>query len=299
MEEKNIRWGELVGGLLIVGCSVALVLSFWAQISQRPVLKFSLFTAVTGALFGLGLYTEHRWKLPTTSRGMLLISTLLVPLNFLAFAAFSQSAPAKDAVALMSEAVAVGLFLWLLHAAAKVIAPRWPWLLTAGVLSLSVGSLVVRYGAPAGSDVNGKRLFALALPVLACYLAAGGAMIGRARRWPTFDAEDAPNAVLLLLGALTFAAVFPLALLVYRAGDAAEAARRLAPLLSVAGVPAVAAGLLLWRRVTLPRSPGSAPPARAWPSWARWSWPPASRSPGRTRAGCCRSPSSTSPPLPP
>ena len=30
MEEKNIRWGELVGGLLIVCCSIALVVSFWA-----------------------------------------------------------------------------------------------------------------------------------------------------------------------------------------------------------------------------------------------------------------------------
>ena len=104
MEQKNIRWGELVGGLLIVGCSVALVLSFWAEISQRPVLKFSIFTAVTGALFGLGLYTEHRWKLPTTSRGVLLIATLLVPLNFLAFAAFSRSAAAPGLVPIVGEA---------------------------------------------------------------------------------------------------------------------------------------------------------------------------------------------------
>ncbi|HEV3021582.1 MAG TPA: hypothetical protein VGX76_03920, partial [Pirellulales bacterium] len=38
LEEKNIRWGELVGGLLIVGGSIALVLSFWAQIAERPLL---------------------------------------------------------------------------------------------------------------------------------------------------------------------------------------------------------------------------------------------------------------------
>jgi hypothetical protein len=36
LEEKNIRWGELVGGLLIVGSSVALVISFWAEIASRP-----------------------------------------------------------------------------------------------------------------------------------------------------------------------------------------------------------------------------------------------------------------------
>src|SRR6185369_9942991 len=40
MEESNIRWGEIIGGLLIIGCSTALVVSLWAQISQIPVLKF-------------------------------------------------------------------------------------------------------------------------------------------------------------------------------------------------------------------------------------------------------------------
>src|SRR5215212_2814114 len=68
MEESNIRWGEIIGGLLIIGCSTALVVSLWAQISQIPVLKFLIFTTVTAVLFGIGLYTEHRWKLPTTSR---------------------------------------------------------------------------------------------------------------------------------------------------------------------------------------------------------------------------------------
>jgi len=40
-EESNIRWGELVGGLLIIGCSIALVLTFWEQIATQPWLRFS------------------------------------------------------------------------------------------------------------------------------------------------------------------------------------------------------------------------------------------------------------------
>src|SRR6185437_11428150 len=96
MEESNIRWGEIIGGLLIIGCSTALVVSLWAQISQIPVLKFLIFTTVTAILFGIGLYTEHRWKLPTTSRGILTIATLLVPLNFLAIAAVSGGTAAPD-----------------------------------------------------------------------------------------------------------------------------------------------------------------------------------------------------------
>ena len=60
MEESNIRWGEIIGGLLIIGCSTALVVSLWAQISQIPVLKFLIFTTVTAVLFGIGLYTQYR-----------------------------------------------------------------------------------------------------------------------------------------------------------------------------------------------------------------------------------------------
>ena len=95
MEESNIRWGEIVGGLLIIGCSTALVVSLWAQIAQIPVLKFLIFTTVTAVLFGIGLYTQYRWKLRTTSRGILTIATLLVPLNFLAIAAVSADVPAE------------------------------------------------------------------------------------------------------------------------------------------------------------------------------------------------------------
>ena len=46
MEERNIRWAEfvgvLVGGLLIVGSSLALVVSFWDTLRKR-YLKFLIF----------------------------------------------------------------------------------------------------------------------------------------------------------------------------------------------------------------------------------------------------------------
>src|SRR5205823_4901534 len=80
LEQKNIRWGEIVGGLLIVGCSLALVLSFWSSIAERPLLKFGLFTGVTAMLFALGDHAERRWRLPTTALGLLVIATLLTPL---------------------------------------------------------------------------------------------------------------------------------------------------------------------------------------------------------------------------
>ena len=60
MEESNVRWGEIIGGLLIIGCSTALVISLWAQISRVPVIKFLIFTTVTAALFGIGFYKIGR-----------------------------------------------------------------------------------------------------------------------------------------------------------------------------------------------------------------------------------------------
>lgn len=86
MEDRNILWGELVGGLLIVGCSVALVISLWQSLEGVPYFPFLLFSAITAALFGAGEYTLHHWKLEATSRGLLIIALLLTPLNLLVLA---------------------------------------------------------------------------------------------------------------------------------------------------------------------------------------------------------------------
>lgn len=95
MEERNILWGELVGGLLIVGCSIALVLTLWRTLQTIPYFPFLLFAALTGALFAAGQYTLHHWKLQATSRGLLLIALLLVPLNLLLLADPGSAGPAR------------------------------------------------------------------------------------------------------------------------------------------------------------------------------------------------------------
>ena len=110
MQERNIRWGELVGGLLIVGCSIALVISFWAEIAIRPLLKFVIFNGVSAALFGAGFYTLRRWQIHTTSRGLLIVATLLAPLNFLAIAALTQQTPPTDVLSLSGEVLSLGMF---------------------------------------------------------------------------------------------------------------------------------------------------------------------------------------------
>ena len=144
MEEKNIRWGELVGGLLIVGCSIALVISFWSQIAAQPLLKFVLFNGVTAALFGVGLYTDRRWKIHTTSHGVLVIATLLVPLNFLAIAAFTQASPPTDLLSLAGEAASLIVFALLIYFAGRILVPDDKILLVIGVMVPCLMQLLVR-----------------------------------------------------------------------------------------------------------------------------------------------------------
>ena len=249
MEARNIRWGELVGGMLIVFCSAALVVSFWSHIEQTPVLKFFLFTAVTAVLFGLGLYTEHRWKLPLTSRGVLLIATMLVPLDLLAIAAFGESAGMGGAPMVIGEGLAVGLFACLLLAAARVITPPWAWPAMLGVIAAAASQLVLRRVAHDGIAAPGLLAWA-AMPMVP-YLLAGGAMLHHLRRWREPGAA-AISAALTLLGVTAFAAVVALGLLVFKSGDAGNALKDLALWVAALGMPAVMAGLLIRRHAQAP-----------------------------------------------
>jgi hypothetical protein len=246
MEQSNIRWGEIIGGLLIIGCSTALVVSLWAQISRIPVLKFIIFTTVTAALFGIGLYTAHRWKLPTTSRGILTIATLLVPLNFLAIAAVSGGAVPPGVLVIGSELVAPALFLCLVYFAGRVITPLWPHVLAAGVLGSSVGQLLIRHFA--APDNSPAWLLALgAFPIL-CYVGTTAWMLWTALADKEID-EDETVGIVTTLGALTFAALLPFGLLLYKSGPVSMSMMYLAPLVTLGGVPMLASGTLLWQRV--------------------------------------------------
>src|ERR1700752_4821003 len=202
MEESNIRWGEIIGGLLIIGCSTALVISLWAQISEIPVLKFLIFTTVTAVLFGVGLYSEHHWKLPTTSRGILTIATLLVPLNFLAIAAVSSSTAPSGVGVFVGEIIAPAIFLCLLYFAGRVITPDWPHLVAAGALGSSVGQLLIRHLA--GVDNSTALLIFLAAFPVVFYVAACAWMLKLALADGEIDGDEATE-IFITLGALTFA----------------------------------------------------------------------------------------------
>ncbi len=285
MEEKNIRWGELVGGLLIVGCSIALVISFWSEIAARPLLKFGLFNGVTAALFGAGLYTDRRWKIHTTSHGVLMIATLLVPLNFLAIAAFTQASPPTELFSLAGEAASLLVFSLLVYLAGRILLPGGAPLLVAGVMIPSLTQLIVRRFAEPGMPLAG--LYALAGVPITSYLATSvfvtrksivgpssrderesgehgaGSMERRAcsnnftpRSVLPAPSSDVPlgsrhlqeHSLLVFLGLVSAATLLPLALLAYRSPPLEVVLQRLSPLVAVSGLPALLVGLMFWRQ---------------------------------------------------
>ena len=141
MEERNIHWGEIVGGLLIVCSSVALVVSLWETLDRIPHFQFLIFVVVSSAVFGMGLYAHHRWRLESTSRGLLTIATLLVPLNLLAMAGVSREE--WSLLTLWTELVSLGVFLLLVERAGRVLVPKGHWPMVAAVVGNSALLLVL------------------------------------------------------------------------------------------------------------------------------------------------------------
>ncbi len=246
MEERHIRWGELVGGLLIVCCSAALVISFWSEIAERPLLKFGVFNGLTAGLFGLGLHAARRWKLPTTSQGLLIIATLLVPLNFLAIAAFSRGTLPGHLPSLIGEAVSVALFATLLWLAERPLLVGSPGPLTAGVLLPSCITLLIRRYVQPGGDPLVWQAFAAG--IVATYLGANAWHWRQDRRVPIWS-ESVANGHFKVLGLSSFAALMAFALLVYRCQGGWDALRLFAPLVASACLPPLGIGLAAWRRV--------------------------------------------------
>lgn len=246
MEESNIRWGEMLAGLLIVGCSIALVVSFWADIAARPWLQFSVFTAVTAAFFAVGLYSEHQWKIRTTSRGVLLIALWLVPLNFLAFAAFSRG-QLPQAQTLVCQGLALLLLGRLVWRAGRVLMPWAAGPMTIGLIGISASLLLV-----GRIDLPG-RLAPGSMP-LAFYLAPPAWLLLRLRPRRRVHAAIARQ-VLSALGATSFAMTLAMALLGQSLAKTGPVANALCLPVAWAALAPLGIGLTLWRKLPAVAAP--------------------------------------------
>ena len=253
MEERNIRWGELVGGLLIVCCSIALVISFWSEIADRPLLKFLLFNGVTAALFGVGFYSEHRWRLHTTSQGLLTIASMLVPLNFMAIAAFTSAAAGNHPLIITGEVTSAALFATLLFFAGRVLVPGNALWMTGAVMLPSIAQLLVRRFA--GPQASIATLWQLAAIPLACYAVGCGWPLAKATQSTRLD-EQSANRLFKLLGVASFAALLPLALLLVKTERPLATLHELSAAVSLLGSIPLAFGLAIWQRLESDESVG-------------------------------------------
>jgi hypothetical protein len=255
MEDRNIFWGELVGGLLVVGCSVALVLSLWQTLEQIPLFPFLVFVGVTAGLFEIGQYTLRQWRLTSTSRGLLVIATLLVPLNFLVLAGLSprSTTPWEFGVKLG----AIPLFGWLLYRAATVLFPSSPGerrvdagLLTMAVLGAAVAPLAVPRLLDPAESAPAMLVFVLATWPVAFHVIGVG--LAAARRSGLSNVSTAWR-LLALSGLAVFPLTLALGFLVYwigsHDGSAAATLQVMSALIAAAGVPTLVAGLLAQRRL--------------------------------------------------
>lgn len=251
MEDKNILWGELIGGLLIVGCSVALVISLWQTLEQIPYFPFVIIAGITAALFGAGLYTLHHWKLESTSRGLLVIATLLVPLDFLVLAGLRSDFSGGFLIGSAIVVASMALFTRLIQHAGKVLFADQHWLLPLAVLGPAAGELLASWPKEAPGWL---LLVLLGLVPVACQGASVGGLLRGTRRQELLTRRQA-HEIFGLLGIATFTVAVALGFVVYRGGDVAAALQHLSPVVALAGIAPLLGGLTVHTRLLSPTSP--------------------------------------------
>lgn len=255
MEAKNIRWGEIISGLLIVVCAVGLVVSLWATLRDSiPYLPAMIFLVGTAAFHAAGHYTLRSWDLSSVSRAVLIIATLLIPLNFLAAIALSGKGNAHSAWTdpAYLAAVAVGLAAYgtMTILAGRVFLGAGWWRLLAGVMGPCAGQLVINRLAQ--ENVTGATVLALMTIPMAGFLAATVSGLIDARHWKRLSLRRA-EPLLLVLGISIFSLLSAMALLVAKSNTGWNMLAELSPALSLVAGTLLATGLLIHQRTASAR----------------------------------------------
>ena len=246
-------------------------------LAEIPYFQFFIFVTISAAVFGVGLYAYHRWKLESTGRGLLVIATLLVPLDFVAMAGLSRDS--WTPTALVTELVSLGIFVWLVGLAGRVLVPRGWWLAVLAVVGNSAAVLGIARLVHPDSPLW-PLLGAGALPVGLFGLAVGGQIVGLARHgravksraasrgaWHAAARAVAANGLFTLLGVAAFSMVVALGLWVALAVRSRELAAVLGPLsllVALAAMPVVAAGLTAMRGAARDKTLGGFHLAGTW-----------------------------------
>jgi hypothetical protein len=216
MEQRNIFWGELLGGMLIVGCSIALVISLWTtgKLEKIPFAPFVIFALITTALFGAGWYTLRHWKLESTSRGLLVIATLLVPLNFLVMSGLHGRETSGWEIPL--EVGAVAVFAWMTTLAGRWLFSGPSWVLPVAIVGSSASQLIFSWII--GPEREPHWLLALGLIPVAFHGLSSASVLTRNQRDET-DRRSQSRRLFGFVGLSLFAVIIALGFLIYLAGE--------------------------------------------------------------------------------
>jgi hypothetical protein len=250
MEEKNIRWGELISGLLIVGSSVGLVISLWATLKEAiPYFPVAVFLTATCAMHGAGLYTLRRWRLKTTSRGLLLVSTLLIPLNVLAAMVLNEKKPVYESIDYGAFAIGLSVLAALAVSAARVLNRHNPWPMVVAVVGTAVGmSTIGRLARP--GDELGRTLALFALPFFSFLVGAIAHIVSLSQGRHLTIRRVAQS--FRFFGIAAFGLVLAGGLLASKGGEIRETLTFLSPMLAVVGAALAGAGLVVHQRIVNP-----------------------------------------------
>ncbi len=184
MLDKNIRWGELASGILIVGSAVGLVVSLRNELQDSiPYFSALMFLLITAAIHAAGIYTAKKWKLRNTSRGTLLIGLLLIPLNFLAACILSnQQVEQRELTdpylwtAIIVGLISFGMMTWY---SGKCLLRKGQWPLMFSILGSAAGTLLINRAE--GIDESTLVKLGLMVPLILSFMA--GSLLAFKQQW--------------------------------------------------------------------------------------------------------------------
>ncbi len=231
MEEKNIRWGELASGILIVCSAIGLVVSLRNELNDTiPYFPALLFLLITAAIQGAGIYTLRKWKLRNTSRGTLLIGLLLIPLNFLAACILTGSEelrkPLTDTTYWFAVAIGVSSFGFMTWWSSRLLLRIGYLPLTIAIMGAAIMTLVINRLDFTGSS-SWQELITAATVAVFTAIGAGEPWC-RNRRRKSFSSRNA-NRQFILLGLSVFAFAAATSLIPIRTADNSHALVAIAP----------------------------------------------------------------------
>ncbi len=249
MEERNIRWGELASGILIIGSAVGLVISLRRELQNTiPYFPALLFLLLSLAIHGAGAYTLKRWKLRNTSRGLLLIGMLIIPLNFLAGVLLSSGGtdqrPLSDPIVWLAIIVGLAGFGWMSWSSSTLLFRRGAWTLWLPVMTAGLSIIVVNR---VSLEWFGPTRVVWASPMLlasvATMLIGGRGLIHRRAM-----TSKTLNRALIVLGVVTFSFLSGLSIFLFKVADLGPALASLSTVVSVFSLTGIwAAGIVFGR----------------------------------------------------